>query len=123
MKKAIEILSIVLLVTGMSFTALAENEGTNKISKPSAATATTINGKIIDKVSGEALVGVKVSIEGTEDVAYTDFDGNFSFSALSPGNYNLQTNYISYENTTFKSIEVAAGINHSVKMVLKSVEE
>jgi hypothetical protein len=122
MKKTIQLLSLILLVTGMAVNSYAENKEAVKTAKAADAT-TSINGKIVDQLSGEALVGVKVSIEGTSDVAYTDFDGNFTFDTVTPGKYNLKTNYISYTSTSFKSIEAVAGKDHTVKMVLKSVEE
>ena len=61
------------------------------------ALAMVITGKVVDQVTGEALTGVKVAIEGSDLKAYTDFDGSFSFSQLSPGEYKVVTNYISYQ--------------------------
>jgi len=46
------------------------------------------------------LVGVEVKIEGTDMKTYTDFDGNFSFNNLKPGEYKVVTSYISYQKKT-----------------------
>lgn len=66
--------------------------------KDSDANATIVlTGSIVDQKSGESLVGVEVKIEGTDMKTYTDFDGNFAFKNVKPGEYKLVTNYISYE--------------------------
>ena len=59
-----------------------------------------LNGTVADENSGEALVGVEIKIEGTDLKTYTDFDGNFSFENVKPGEYKLVTNYISYQKNT-----------------------
>jgi hypothetical protein len=66
-------------------------------------TAIIINGKIVDSGSQENLVGVKVSIANTNLVAFTDFEGKFSFEI--PANLQeseIKVSYISYEETTVK---------------------
>lgn len=59
-----------------------------------------LNGSITDFNSSETLVGVEVQIEGTNLKTYTDFDGNFSFENIIPGNYKIVASYISYEKNT-----------------------
>ena len=56
-----------------------------------------LEGRIKDKDSGEYLAGVMVKIEGTDKMAYTDFDGKFSIDGIPPGEYKIVTDYISYE--------------------------
>lgn len=73
--------------------------------------AIELKGLVIDKSSNEALVGVEVSIEGTNEKTYTDFDGHFNFKNLHPGKYKLVTSYISYnmvvtEVTDLKSDDI-----------------
>ena len=57
----------------------------------------SVKGKVIDKLTGEALTGVKVIIEGTEKSVYTDFDGNFVISGIQQGTVELKATYISYK--------------------------
>jgi hypothetical protein len=82
----------------LSVVAVNAKESDTKV-KDTETTATTImlSGTIADELSGESLVGVEVKIEGTDLKTYTDFDGNFSFEGVKPGEYKLLTNYISYE--------------------------
>ena len=59
-------------------------------------TTTTITGQVIDKVTGEALAGVKISLNKSETVVYSDLDGNFEISNVKVGNNSIRTNLISY---------------------------
>lgn len=95
MKKLI----VVCIVLGMAWGASGK-EKSGKINKDVSATATSIAGVIIDSASGEQLAGVEVRIGGTDLKTYTDFDGNFEFKGITPGEYQLITTYISYEKTT-----------------------
>ena len=78
-------------------------------------TSAVVSGVIVDADNGEALVGVAVSIE--DETVYTDFDGAFTFENLSPGNYEVSTNYISY---VAKTIELKAGTEVDNTIALKS---
>ncbi|MCG6189665.1 carboxypeptidase-like regulatory domain-containing protein [Maribellus maritimus] len=68
-------------------------------------------GTVKDKETGEYLVGAEVEIEGTELKTYTDFDGNFSFDNIAPGNYNVSANYISYESEKLENLEISSRTN------------
>lgn len=81
---------------------------------------TCISGKVMDKISGEALTGAMVKIDGTQLTAYTDFEGNFSFTGLVPGKYSVSTSLISYQAITISSIEVHENEVHSLNLDLKS---
>lgn len=36
-----------------------------------------ISGKVVDKISGESLSGVKIQVKGTDTFCYTDLNGNY----------------------------------------------
>lgn len=64
---------------------------------PVSATATTsLTGQVVDKTTGEALAGVKIALNESEIIVYTDLDGNFEISNVKVGNHNIKTNLISY---------------------------
>ncbi len=86
------------LMLTVSVTAKDKGEKSGTDSEGTAAVA--LSGTVFDSNSGELLVGVEVQLEGTDAKAYTDFDGNFSFENIKPGEYKLVTNYISYNKTT-----------------------
>jgi iron complex outermembrane receptor protein len=62
-----------------------------------------ISGQIIDE-SGVEMPGASVLIEGSQNGAMTDFDGNFRISGLDTGDYRLIISYIGY---TTKSVSIS----------------
>lgn len=81
------------------------------------ATAMVITGKVVDQVTGEALTGVKVAIEGSDLKAYTDFDGVFKFENLNPGEYDITATFVSYNRNEVQKFNPAKDGNHlEIKM-------
>jgi len=121
MKKRIFI-TLVTLALNMSMFASSEKENKENKETPanSEIASTVLSGSIIDQATGESLTGVKVILEGTNKVAYTDFDGDFSFSAVKPGKYKVTVDYISYDATNLQNVKVSIGSN-SLKIELKPV--
>lgn len=93
MKNIISILTIILIFSGIAF---AANEET-------PSTTTNVIGSVIDKNTGESLVGVKVVLSEKNEIVYTDFEGNFEFKQVKLGKYTIKTDLISYEE---KSVNV-----------------
>ena len=76
----------------------------------------TISGKVMNE-SGEALIGVTVTVQGTNTGTVTDFDGNFSLQA-SPDAV-LEISYIGYKKQTIplngqRNINVSLGVDAEV---------
>ncbi len=71
---------------------------------------TLISGKIIDKATGEGLIGAAVLIENTTRGNITDIDGNYSIP-VEAGTYTLVISFVSYQpakvEVTVKPNEVA----------------
>lgn len=69
-----------------------------------------LKGKIIDKVSGSPLEYATVSLNNSSKEmvggTVTDFDGNFEFSKLKPGNYNLEVSFLGFKSKLFPGIEI-----------------
>ncbi len=86
-----------------------ENESKSTSTTDNAASVILV-GTISDANSGESLVGVEVKIEGTDLKTYTDFDGNFTFTNVKPGEHKVVANYISYKPVT-KTLEANASNN------------
>ncbi|MFA9388371.1 MAG: carboxypeptidase-like regulatory domain-containing protein [Prolixibacteraceae bacterium] len=110
---------ILALVLTVSAFAKAEktNPETNTASEP--VLTTELSGLVIDKISNEVLVGVEVSIEGTNLKTYTDFDGQFAFKDLRPGKYKLVSSYISYN---MEVTEVADAKDKTLKIELEAAK-
>lgn len=80
----------------------------------------TIEGKIIDSSTNEALAGVAVKINGSDKKYYTDFEGNFVINDVAPGTYNIDVLYVSYTGITLEGITTKeSGIK--LKVELESV--
>ena len=91
MKKII----IVLFVSVFALSTAFGSEDKNNSETRKAATM-EMAGTVIDASTGEALVGVAITIEATGDVVYTDFDGHFS--ALVTGeNASAKLSLVSYK--------------------------
>lgn len=112
-------LGTLLLVAINAYASIEGKEKENANSNAEVATL-TIQGQVMDKASGEALAGVSVRVEGTNLVAYTDFDGRFSISNVKQGECKLSASFISYEKTT---IQLDAHKTSDVKVELKAVKE
>jgi hypothetical protein len=112
MKKSILVISLFLMVSSTTL-CFAENNPGEPMKKA------TVTGKVIDKVTGESLAGVLVTIKGSDLKVYSDLDGNFSFNSIEPGNYTLEVNYISYAANEVQNISCNAGKNLPVSIEIK----
>lgn len=68
----------------------------------------TLSGKIIDKKTGEELIGASVILEGTTTGGTADLNGRYTVKAT-PGTYNVICSYISYQKITIKNVKLEAG--------------
>ncbi|WP_321288206.1 carboxypeptidase-like regulatory domain-containing protein [uncultured Sunxiuqinia sp.] len=112
------LLFTVLFTVLISFSFAAEKQ--TKEESKTEVTTLSLSGQVMDKVSHEALVGVKVCLEGTDKVAYTDFDGNYQFNGVAAGQYNLTASYISYEESKMENIQLSlkkSELNISLEVV------
>lgn len=112
--------SIAILLIALSFITYAAAEGI-KGSKSNAMT-TSVYGTVVDEITGETLVGVAVQIDGTDQSVYTDFEGNFEFKNLTPGEYTLKTNLISYQVCSSK-IKVMLEKENKISMKMKNLSK
>ncbi|NOZ47338.1 MAG: carboxypeptidase-like regulatory domain-containing protein [Chlorobi bacterium] len=94
--------------------------GNENIVKKGEKMKTTVNvtGKVIDRMTGEALTGVKIEVPGTSSIIYTDFDGNFIIKDLKPGVYEVESSLISYYS---KKVKVNLDSQENIKIELVTV--
>lgn len=115
-------LFIALLFIGFESNAInvVTPEGDKEMEAAEVAKMTTTNlsGVVLDNETGEALVGVAIRLEGSNQTVYTDFDGNFQIDNVVPGKYNVLSNYISYSDNKMKNVNVS-GVNNVIRLVLK----
>ena len=65
-----------------------------------------ISGRIIDKESGEPLIGANIILQGTSNGAATDIDGYYHILNVRPGYYDLKVNMIGYAEKSVTNIRV-----------------
>jgi len=109
---------LVVLVLALSICNIWASEPDGKAS--AATKSNQIIGKVIDVVTGEALVGVSLKIDGTDNKTYTDLNGNFKIEGVTPGTYNIDVDYVSYKNITLTDVATSSS-NLNLKVELESV--
>ena len=120
--RKIVILFAALLILGLN--AQAKNVVTPKGDKNinanelASLNTTSLSGMVLDNETGEALTGVAIRFEGSNETVYTDFDGIFKIDNIVPGKYNILSNYISYTDNKLKDVNVS-GRNNVIRLVLK----
>ena len=68
-----------------------------------------VSGKVTDKNTGESLAGATVIVDNGAIKTYTDLEGNFHVTNLSPGKHNIKVVYISYQVVELNDIQTIAG--------------
>lgn len=105
------ILSLILIaIISFSF---AGNDETKETPEPATI---TVSGNVVDMVTGEALTGVEIKIEGIESKVYTDFDGNFSIPDVMPGEYNIVASFISYKKSFVEDFKADGNKNIDIQL-------
>jgi hypothetical protein len=84
----------------------------------SAAQTGEIRGKIIEKETGESIVGVNIVIDSLLTGTSADMDGNYSLK-VAPGTYKLKISYISYNTVELTNVVVQAGKVIEVNVVME----
>ena len=85
-----------------------------------AASAQTgsIEGKVTDAETGEALRGASVGVVDTKKGAYSDTKGTFRIKKLAAGTYKLRVTFIGYETKVVEGIVVKDDAASPVTIVL-----
>ena len=110
-----------LAVLVFSLSSLFAGEG-NELKKSESLANSSIEGKIIDKATNEALVGVTLMLKGSDKKYYTDLDGNFAIEGLVPGQYNINVMYVSYQGVSLEEISTANN-NLKLKVEIESISK
>jgi outer membrane receptor protein involved in Fe transport len=63
-----------------------------------AANTGTVNGRVMDRQTGEPLIGASVIVDGTELGNATDLNGQYQIINIPPGKYNMTASYTGYND-------------------------
>lgn len=72
------------------------------------STTLSVQGKVIDKNTGEALAGVSVIVSGQE--VFTDFDGNFNINISL--DESVEVSFISYKSVKIEAEDLNTKNNY-----------
>ncbi len=78
-----------------------------------------ISGVISDAETGEPLIGVNISVEGTYLGASTDLEGFYLIENVKSGEYSLEIQFVGYKVTKRTGVKVEAGKNSVVNISLQ----
>jgi TonB-dependent receptor len=76
------------------------------IHSQSAIEQASINGKVTDAITNEALFGTKVIVQGISKGAIVDADGNYTIEGLTAGRYTLEIRSQGYNNLLLTDVIV-----------------
>ena len=86
--------------------------------------AQRINGNVVDKKTGEPLIGATVQVEGCDIAAVTDASGKFSIAGLkNNGAYNLIIKYISYQTRKIDGVQSSSNEQENTTSVALKEDE
>lgn len=86
----------------------------------SAATTGKIKGKVVDRDSGEPLVGANVIVLGTTFGAAADINGEFVITNLEAGTYEVKASFVSYRSITVSNVRVFSDLTTDLDFNLPS---
>jgi hypothetical protein len=78
-----------------------------------------LEGSVKDRFKDEFLTGATIKIVETGNTAFSDFDGNFAFSGLTPGIYTIAVNLISYDTSKFYKVNVSSSQTSKLNITLE----
>ena len=122
MKKLTTLIALIIFSSSMILATNSNEEKESTKNSTNAVMTTSVSGKVFDKITGEALVGVKVMVDGTEKATYTDFDGNFEINHIRPGNHKITASYISYKEMK-ENIDVNIEKSNNFKLAIENISE
>lgn len=81
-----------------------------------------IAGKVTDKKTGEALIGLTVKVQGSTKGTSTDVEGRYSIPGLTAGKHTLVFSYIGYSSKSVSDIIVKASQVTNTDIVMEESE-
>ncbi|MBD3383516.1 TonB-dependent receptor [candidate division KSB1 bacterium] len=84
-----------------------------------AGTTGKVTGRVTDSVTGEALPGVNVIIQGTSWGAASNLDGHYTILNVSPGTYSMQFSMMGYADYVVRNVRVVIDLTTTTNARLK----
>ncbi|MCF8261110.1 MAG: TonB-dependent receptor [Melioribacteraceae bacterium] len=79
-----------------------------------------IAGKVLDRETGEAVIGANIIVEGTYLGAAADIDGYYYINNVPPGTYNVVISAIGYSKTIVTDVRIKIDLTTNIDVELVS---
>lgn len=103
---------ILIILSFWSISLFAGND--SKGTSPESASSSSISLSVKDKLTGESLTGVLITISETGTKTYTDLEGNCSIQNIPAGKYKILASYVSYKETILEEVNILAGNTENI---------
>ena len=77
-----------------------------------------ITGQVIDKNTGETIIGGVVRIDGIQLATVTDIEGRFLIADIPTGFYSITVNFIGYRPQQITHVEVTNNVSTQLNFLL-----
>ncbi len=88
-----------------------------------AAATGQVKGTILDKKTGQPIIGASVMVVGTKSGDNTDLDGKYSILRLEPGTYALKISAVGYQDLEVTNVNVKSDLTVEVNQKLSEKTE
>ncbi|MBK7979860.1 MAG: TonB-dependent receptor [Ignavibacteriae bacterium] len=85
-----------------------------------AGTTGKLSGKIVDKETGESVIGANILLEGTFFGAAADIEGDYYINNIPPGKYTVVVSAVGYHKTRIENVAVRIDLTTKVDVSLVS---
>ena len=85
------------------------------------ANAGILRGSVIDKKTGEPIIGATITVAGTNIGAITDYDGNYEINVPDGEEYEIEVRYVSYKNLILENVKVKGETINNIELEEESV--
>ena len=95
--------------------------GATAIASAIDANAGILRGSVIDKKTGEPIIGATITVAGTNIGAITDYEGNYEINVPDGEEYEIEVRYVSYKNLVLENIKVKGETVNNIELEEESV--
>jgi TonB-dependent receptor len=78
-----------------------------------------ITGQVVDKSSGEPMVGATVRVDGTGLVTWVDINGQYALRELPAGIYVVVAELVGFSTVTVQNVEVKENLSSTISMQME----
>ncbi len=105
--KKVKTFSLILLILFISFSYCAQSQ------------SGILKGIVVDKATGDPMIGARVMLKDTKKGGLTNVDGKFNIKNIEPGTYTAVITYVGYNKIEVTQLEFAPGQTKTINITMK----